>query len=552
MPEFFRGLISANNAHNQVETIDQRHHLSLRVVNAAGIVLLAFSILWAFWTYFAVRAYGVTASDPYAYVQMAADLAEHGKLTHTFALSRLTEQANLNPAALVPLGYRIPDSSTGEAATVWAPGYSVWLASAYLLGGEITFYMLTPLFGLLSLVAVTFLAWQVVIPGHLVYRWLAVAIAVFVLATSHQQLLWVAVPMADIPSQFFTTLCILFALVATRTTGKLRPFLAGLCLGIAFTIRYTQVLVSLAVVIGWSYKVYQKQLSVRQLVQMLIWTGIGAWAAAIPVLLYHWATFGDPFHVGSGELTFFSWHYIDDSAWRMISAAFDSREFLWISPFIAWGIVSLWKHNRFASLLFNLWFLTIVLFHLPYTALRLRDLLSIFPVLAIYAGIGAVDLVSRLNNSIFQCLPGTTLVMVVLLTSLWVRTDETLNFISGNFNNFGYLNRDQRQAFEILQDVTEEDSIIAASLNCGAVLLYSQREIVRPYDWTSEEWLRFIEITQPVPLYLLVDGVDMEPVFDNTSQRYTLELVSHLKIPYFFVGAGSENRAVALYRVKRV
>ena len=75
-----------------------------RLWQAAGLGLAAMTGLWAAATYFALRASGVTGSDPYAYVQMAVDLARQGTLLHTFPLAPQIATWNLPTWPAVPVG----------------------------------------------------------------------------------------------------------------------------------------------------------------------------------------------------------------------------------------------------------------------------------------------------------------------------------------------------------------------------------------------------------------------------------------------------------------
>ena len=101
------------------------------------------------------------------------------------------------------------------------------------------------------------------------------AIAIFVLATSYEQVDRLSVPMADIPAQLFTVLTVYFALRATRgqtsevsqTSEVFQPKipdrpvlfagLTGVCLGAAFAMRYTQVLLGLSILFLWAFFFYQ-------------------------------------------------------------------------------------------------------------------------------------------------------------------------------------------------------------------------------------------------------------------------------------------------------
>jgi hypothetical protein len=573
-------------------------HTGARSFQAISLALVGFTVLWATVTYLDIRAWGVTASDPYAYTQMGYDFATEGTLEHTFPLVETAISADVAFYPLVPVGYRIPDAHTGKSATVWSPGYSVLLAVAYLLLGEGGFYLLTPCLALVMLGVMWFLGQEVLGDWTLEYRWLAGAISVFLLATSLIQLQWLATPMADIASQLFTTLAILLTLKVitpvmrnpnglprldnkenTNKLGNSTPlsitwsgvggeawwsFLAGLCLGLAFAVRYTQVLISVPIVVAFTLAYWRSNR--RLWGKVMLAAGIGAWLVAAGVLWYHQNAFGHPLMVGSEELKLFSIQWIDDGAWRMLKAAFTQDEFLWVSPFIVCGIIPLWREKRCISLILWLWIIAIVGFHLPYSNIQLRELLSVFPVLALWSGVGVADLVRRLRNaspplvrspfdkakrpSLSRVRIGWIILLLVGF-ALWQRTNNTLQITSAFFNNFGYLRAEQRDSFEHLEALSPPDAVIAASLHSGAIILYSERESVRPYDWEDEEWLRFIEALGNRSVYLLVDGIDMEAIASTTQQHYTLELVAELDLPYFYPGGGSVNQRVNLYALHK-
>ncbi len=121
-------------------------------LGAAG---LAFG--WAGWLYFHNAPAGVTGSDPYAYVQMAVDLAERGTLLHRFPLAQTVRALGLPLFPVVHVGYRLPGADN-LAATVWPPGFSALLAGAYRLLGERGLYVLNPALGLAALAATAWLA----------------------------------------------------------------------------------------------------------------------------------------------------------------------------------------------------------------------------------------------------------------------------------------------------------------------------------------------------------------------------------------------------------
>jgi hypothetical protein len=523
----------------------------VRVIRLAGWGLLGYALLWSSLTYLDIRTRGTTASDPYAYVQMGYDLATTGHLQHRFDTLPLAQQADLDTYPLVPIGYRTPNDETHLAATVWAPGFSVGLALTYWLMGEIGFYLLAPLCGILALGGVYWLA-QVSLsnwPGE--YRALAGGSAALILATAQQQVLWLAVPMADVPSQLFTMLAVIFAL-RTRTQSPIRNgFWSGLCLGVAFAIRYTQVLIGFSLVLAFASALLIQTPQRRRFWQTLIASGAGAWLMAAGVLWYHTQAFGHPFHVGSEELGHFALANMRPMLVKMFKDAFIREEFRWLAPFLLWGMVVLWRRFRSSAWILLLWVGPLLLFHLPYGFLRLRDLLSLYPVLSLCVGVGIASLAQMSVGLSTERWRGWAMVGVVGVSVLafQLRSFHTLQYNRDSFNNFGYLRAEQRQAFETIAEQTPKNALIGVSLHAGPVMLYSQRDIARPYDWDMPEWLQFIAMAHSTerPVYLLVDGVDMQPILSATQAVYPLRLVAQLPLPYFYPGGGSVNQVVDLY-----
>jgi hypothetical protein len=566
-----------------------------------GCLLFGVALTWAALTYFNLRTSGVTASDPYAYVQMAVDLVQRGTLLHTFELvPKATGWGGLTLWPLVPIGYRSPDPPSGTAATVWPPGYSAFLAAAYWLLGEPGLYLLTPLLGLISLLALWVLCHEALHDWPSPLRFLAAGLAVLMLATSYQQVDRLVVPMADIPAQLFSTLVVLLALRGARRRSRPLVCLAGLCLGVAFAIRYTQVLLAAGVVTAaWVY--LRRPRVGAELLRPLAWAGVSAGLAALPVFWYHQVAFGSPFGVGSGELGLLGLEHVPATFARVSGELLQPNEFLWVIPFAAWGAYRLWRNSREASLALLAWLLAVVPFHLLYQALRLRDLLSIFPVLALAAGVGMAEVLagawspvppspqrspSKGEGAIAPSplrgdgraqppygkaaqraaslwdsggrvrgdlrLP-KILALVLVVAALWARTAPTWRLPTAtDFYTFGYLFPDQRAAFDTLAGLTAPNGVVAASLNSGPIGLYANRAAVRPGYWSQEEWLSFVAhvMAEGRTVYVLRDSTELDRPLQALAAHYHVVQIAWLTVPYFPNGDGpSINQAVALYGV---
>jgi len=534
---------------------------------AAGLGLAALAGIWAAAAYFSLRASGVTGSDPYAYVQMAVDLARRGTLLHTFPLAPQIAAWNLPTWPAVPVGYRPPDALTGQAATVWPPGNAGLLAAAFLVGGEAGLYLLAPLMGLLALAALWALCLEVLRAWPAGQRrYVAAGLAVFVLATSYRQLEGAVLPMADLPSQLFTLLAVYGALRATRKgegtrAGAVWAAFSGLSLGVAFSIRYTQVLVGVSLLFLFATLPRQGKSGWRGRAPGLVSFGLAAWLGALPALWYHTMAFGQPFAVGSAELGLFGWAYIPATALALARELLRTNEFLYLVPFLVWGLVRLWRSAARESIALLLWLGVLLAFHLPYPALRARDVLSVFPALALWVGVGAADMLAWAfaPDSLVAALArvprflarGLVVIGVVLLFGARVRLTLQWPLRPSQFDTFGYLNAAQRAAFDDLRRAVPPEAVLAVSLNSGAVNLYSQRETVRPGSWTADEWRRFVQLAleDGRAVYVLVDGEEMQAPSHALAPAYGLKPIAELDLPYFYPDGSSDHRPVTLYQV---
>jgi len=142
------------------------------------------------------------------------------------------------------------------------------------------------------------------------------------------------------------------------------------------------------------------------------------------------------------------------------------------------------------------------------------------------------------------------LLAVVALLGARMRLTLQLPLHADSFNTFGYLNARQRASFDTLKALVPGDAIVAASLNSGAVSLYSDRETVRPGAWSTADWLSFVQHAQAQsrPLYVLDDGDEMRGPLQALPGA-ALTSVAELPLPFFHPTGSSDNQDVKLYRV---
>jgi len=525
-----------------------------------GPWLAGLTIAWAACTYIGISVRGVAIGDPYGYTQMAIDLVHHGTPIHTFSLAPRAADWSLPLYATVPVGYNTPDPVTGRAATPWPPGHSILLALGYWLASEKGLYIMTPVLGLIALGTMWTLSLEVLLAWPDKRRFLVAGLAVFTLATSYQQVYWLAVPMADVSSQLFTMLTIYFALKSAHSGTRRVVYagLSGLALGAAFAMRYTQVLLAFSVVFLILSQCVSRTRPWRDALVVLSACGLCAWLTALPVLIYHAAAFGNPFTTGSYELAYFALGNVSSMFVGMLDDLLAYNEFLFLFPFLLLGVGHTWRTSRRASIALLLWWVAITAFHLPYGRLRIRDLLSVFPAFALLVGMGvdcALHQVQRISKQIApdrraNLVQGIAIGMIVVLA--WARTHQTLVLAANaEFRTFGYLSAEERAAFDEIVQLTNPGAVIATSSNAGGIILYTERDIVRPLAWSEQEWLKFLELAfaDGREVYFLMDDVNMGTSFQTMQARYSPSLVCYLPLLYFVRGDMWEYRDVALYRI---
>ncbi|HEY3342255.1 MAG TPA: glycosyltransferase family 39 protein, partial [Anaerolineae bacterium] len=441
-------------------------------VRMGALTLVIGVIAWAGWNALTMHTQGVTGSDPYAYAQMGVDLADHGTVAHSFPLIRLTYALNIPSEPIIHVGYRLPQNVERMATTVWPPGYAVITAIGYKAGGEQGLYLITPLFSLLSLAVVWILSYRLARDAELGQgSFAAAALAVFLTATSYQQIEWQLIPMADIATQAFSLLALYAALRAHSGRGLwIGAFVSGLALGLAFDMRYTQVLLAPALAYALFTLEGRPARSLMQRLKPVLASGVAAWVAVTPMLIYHMLAFGNPFYTGSEELANFSLARLPETLARITGELISLREFGLLLPLIVIGLLALWRCRRRSCVALTLYFVPLFLFHITYAYLRPRDILFLFPILSSLAVIGAVWLVSRLWLARQTLLVmGTRAALLGALSFVFiVRSQQTLELpITHGFALFGYLVSEQRASFTRLSELTPADAVIGCSLNSG-------------------------------------------------------------------------------------
>ncbi|HJX37410.1 MAG TPA: glycosyltransferase family 39 protein [Anaerolineae bacterium] len=521
-----------------------------------GISLAVVVLLWAATVYSRHHTQGVTANDPYAYTQMAVDIAQRGSPTHRFPLFPTVSHLGISWWPVVHYGYQVrvpPLRGDGTTATDWPPGWPAILSMGYLVLGERGLYLVNPVIGLLSLGALVALVAEVLHDRPRGERLLAGSFAAFCLATSYEQIDRLLVPMADASAQLFTTLTLILLLRGMRTRHRLYAVLAGLCFGWAYLVRHTQLVLGVCVVAALLC-LAGRALTRRQRWEFVGLFGIVALVVAIPDLLYHQFVFGHFLRPESTELYLFSLAHVFSTGRLIWQRGLSGNEFGYLAPLVAYGAFRMFRSRRGLFLVLLTAVLGILAVHLPYAALRLRDLLSAFPILLAWAGYGVADLWNRIAPkescaSYTRYALGTSVFMAILLLPV-LRTWPILPRPWGTYvASFGYVTAEQRLGFDALAQRTVEPCVVGSSLNGGPIDLYAGRQAFRPAFWTADEFDVFLEhmFQEGTAVYLLDDGEDLQANLEHARSHYRVSATAHLTVPLF----GDPQRiSSTLYRIE--
>lgn len=495
------------------------------------------------------RTQGVTATDPYAYAQMAVDLATRGTLLHSFPLFQSIANLGVSWYPIEHIGYRLFDNLSGMVPTVWPFGGSLWLALAYRVGGEQGLYLATPIAGLAALVAMAALAWEYLSEQTVAMRAAVAALAVLLLATSWEQVDRSIVPLVDVQAQLFSIVAIQFALRAGRHAGSrwALPLVAGGALGAAYLVRHTQVLLApvLAVavwVLAW-----------RERLRFLVLSGSAAFVVALPDLWYHRLYLGGWLTPESHEMALFGVSSIATSVSALGARFFAGNEFGYLAILLLYGVARAGRDNSGRFMVLAVWLLVLAGFHILYEAVKLRDLLPEYPAVVLLTAYGMASLARDFRNwagqgTVRRGVAAIAIYLVLLMPAMRDRI-TIMRPLQPAKVTFGYVTAEQRESFDRIAALTTANSVIGSTMNDGAIDMYARRDTFRPGGWNADERGRFLQLLLAGnrPVYLLDDGTETSAARLELETSYTLQRIAVLDVPLFGNVAGTPG---ALYQIR--
>jgi hypothetical protein len=535
---------------SQVRLIAQECRPEVRTKVLPAIVGTC-TALWMVGTVAVHRTRGVTASDPYCYVQMTVDLARSRSPLHDFPLSGLARELALPTWPTVHIGYH-PPFFENLSPTMWPIGWSLLMVPSYWLGGLDLLYLMAPLMAACALIATWLLGNEALRGRPRSTRWAVSALACLLVATSPEGSERMLVPMSDAAAQCFTVLTLWLLLRAQRERPILNSVWAGLSFGAAYFCRHPQLpLFASALTLVVVMRPSRGIRPFRHRLLMLSAFGLAAFIIVIPDFVYHKVVFGGWMNTESTEWFLLSSRNIWGSFISILQQGLLRRDELgFVAPFAMGGGWLLWRDHKHTSLILAAGSVAVFVFHLFYEALRPRDLIAILPVLYVCAAYGLVAIWQQAKQ------PRTIASAVLLVccaTFLFARSFRALSMPwRTDVATFGHIDAGEYDSLLLLRELTPEEAIIASMLNGGAIELHAERAAIHPAPWTEEELRSWTDalLDRTHPFYVLDDGEDMPPVLARLRDHYSLRPVQQLGLPYFALGGGNIPHPVWLYEVE--
>ena len=510
-----------------------------------GALPLGLGLAWYFTTALVHVSQGASGSDPSCYLQMAIDLVQTGSPLHAFPIVGMVREARVPVWPAVHVGYHVPTEGS-LAATVWPIGWPMLLAPLYWLGGERLALLGAPLALMASAAATWALAYELWPTGGQRSGRLVGGLAAALVLTSTETILRSLVPMADAATQLLSVLTLLFLVRARNRDSWHWSALAGAAFALAFSVRHAQVWLALALlpmsVLGGRGWVRRRQHVVAFLLAALV--------CLLPDTVYRVQTFGALWSVESTEWSLLSWRHIPASLARVADGLLRKHEFGYLLPFAVGGALLpqnfAHRPTRVAMLLS---FVGVLLFNMSYSAVRLRDLIPVFPWICLWAARGLVgfwEWASRGSSS------RATIALWLILLALFARGADALAMPwRGGVRTFGYVSAAERSAYEEIRDELPSNALVATGLSSAAVERYADRPTVRPASWTQDEFARFAAAAsrRGQHVYLLDDGDEMHDVLSRVDARFTLDYVKELALTRFGPGGDRTGEGTPLYRL---
>lgn len=489
-------------------------------------VLFALALLWFAALTFLFRTHGAIGDDPATYVQMGRDLAERGTVVHDFPLFTKLYDKGLSWDAFITPGYHLV-RETGVTAPNFAFGFPLLLAAVYRVFGEAAAYFVTPVMGLLALLATFGVANELARDLSRGKRYWIGALAVLLVATTPKQIQLALVPMSDVPAQLFCLLALWCALRAgpgersvtaeqgaemgdanrtsSHTSRWLMAALCGLSLGMAYLIRHS----TLVMIIPLALVAPRWGRTRRERAGWVLVSALVLALAVLPDAVYRMNVLGSLFAVESPESARMVWLDAPRQFVLMLAALFSATGFgplVLLAP-LGWWILVREKQGWVAAVLAG-WVFAFVFLHAPLQLTgvfenNLRYLIPAYPAIAFSIGFFLVwfaEFVWRRAANARSRVRTANLVYYAAPLLMLVAFGVAVRALAGPerfvARAYGWMGETARRDFDALALSLPRDAVIGVSDQmAGATLLYTGRDIFRPANFLdpSQEFPRFLQ-----------------------------------------------------------
>ena len=228
------------------------------------------------------------------------------------------------------------ENNDGEVSPKFAPGYPVLMAIAYLLGGDVAMFLVSPIMGGIGLIGAYFLF-------RLWGSRLAALAGVFCLATNTMVLAYSGYLLTHASNTCLVVWGMFFLWRWVRGIGRFSGLGAGLLLGAAVTMRHTSLLlitVLIAAVAIRCVRYFYTKENTQPLFKDTLFLLISYSFFPLLLMIYNWVIFDSPFTTGYGlssEQLAFTWGNISKNV-RLLASGLNYTGLFLLFPLGLAGI----------------------------------------------------------------------------------------------------------------------------------------------------------------------------------------------------------------------
>jgi hypothetical protein len=470
---------------------------------------------------------GVPPWDPSSMVILGKSLVENHSLQYYDPNNRA-----VGPY-FNPHGFDIRAPQDPQPYSTFPPGFSLFVAAAYILGQERLLFLMPPLFGLVGLVASAYL-------GHVLGgRWASI-FAVLLIGTSHVIATFSTSLWSDGPSLSLLLTALALYVAANRSNKKWLLLVTGSLLGAFVLFKFVNVTFA-ALILG--HQVLFKRGREGLISATLL--AVGTMAGMLGLLLYQTGAYGSPLANayqpwGQSRYPFplFSMRYLfvkspapwSDIAGQAIVEGLLRDMHVWIIPFAVGVVVR--RRDPWAALLGLIAGINILVYAIsvftPRQFINMRYMLPALAMAYLLAAGCMAKLVSRLRRPAWRV---SLAAIMVLLCFGHLSTVALPEFASRNANTLANL-----QAVSITAGTLPAGSVVMAYTLADTFILYGNLSVlnyrriaapdVQARNQLAIQAVNALLCTQK-PVYLVQDDQTLfNTIYPDLARRFALQRLS--------------------------